>query len=191
MRALDLLSLEDDLLVVNDFNLRLQDLSLDVQVLEESRLLRVETSGASFDPHINGSYSTDFSGCLSAFTVDELLDLGEISVCEDDAGVASQQLHDLLELVAILPGVFTLFVVCVTLLRFRHLFVETGTHKSVLAHDDLRILLSEHVSELVDLLAADVVGINEQCLLVLLGQTLQFLPVSFLLYPLRVLLCRH
>jgi len=44
MRTFDLHALGDDLLVRDDFNLGLDNLGLDVQLLEEAGLLGVETS---------------------------------------------------------------------------------------------------------------------------------------------------
>ena len=47
--AVNLLSLGDDLLVGNNFNLGLDNLGLDVKVLEESGLLWIKTSGTGGD----------------------------------------------------------------------------------------------------------------------------------------------
>ena len=103
MSSLNLLTSSDDLLVSHDFNLGLHDLGLDVQLLEEAGLLGVETSGASANPHIIRGDGANLGGCLTSFLVEDLLDVGEITVGKDDSGVSLEQLNDGVELVALLP----------------------------------------------------------------------------------------
>jgi NADH:ubiquinone oxidoreductase subunit F (NADH-binding) len=71
----DLGACSDYLLVSDDFNLGLENLRLDVQLLEEAGLLGVKTSGTSTDPHIIGGDSADLSGSLTSLLVENLLDL--------------------------------------------------------------------------------------------------------------------
>ena len=93
----------DNLLVGNDFNLGLHDLGLDVQLLEEAGLLGVETSGASANPHIIRGDGANLGGCLTSLLVEDLLDVGEITVGKDNAGVSFEELNDGVELIALLP----------------------------------------------------------------------------------------
>jgi NADH:ubiquinone oxidoreductase subunit F (NADH-binding) len=71
----DLGACSDYLLVSDDFNLGLENLRLDVQLLEEAGLLGVKTSGTGADPHIIGGNSSNLSGCLTCFLVEDLLDV--------------------------------------------------------------------------------------------------------------------
>jgi hypothetical protein len=71
----DLGACSDYLLVSDDFNLGLENLRLDVQLLEEAGLLGVKTSGTGADPHIIGGNSANLSGCLTCFLVEDLLDV--------------------------------------------------------------------------------------------------------------------
>jgi len=101
--SLNLETSSDNLLVGNDFNLGLHDLGLDVQLLEEAGLLGVKTSRASTDPHIIGGDSTNLGGSFTGLVVKNLLDLREITICENDASVSLEELNDGIELVALLP----------------------------------------------------------------------------------------
>jgi hypothetical protein len=99
----DLEASSDNLLVGDDFNLGLHDLGLDVQLLEEAGLLGVETSGASANPHIIRGDGANLGGCLTSLLVEDLLDVGEITVGKDDSGVSLEELNDGVKLVALLP----------------------------------------------------------------------------------------
>ena len=83
----DLLTLGDDLDGVDDFDLTLDDLGSDVQVLEEGSLLGVHTGTTSGDGHIGGSKDTNLGGGLSNLTVKNLLNVSKVTVGEDHTGV--------------------------------------------------------------------------------------------------------
>jgi hypothetical protein len=99
----DLETSSDNLFISNDFNLGLHDLGLDVQLLEEAGLLGVETSGASADPHIIGGNSSNLSGGLTRLLIKNLLDFREVTISENEAGVALEELNNGAKLVALLP----------------------------------------------------------------------------------------
>jgi hypothetical protein len=83
----DLLTLGDDLDGVDDFDLTLDDLGGDVQVLEEGGLLGVHTGTTSGDGHISGSDDTNLGGGLSNLRIKNLLDVSKVSVGEDHTSV--------------------------------------------------------------------------------------------------------
>jgi hypothetical protein len=103
MSSLNLLTSSDDLLVSHDFNLGLHDLGLDVQLLEETGLLGVETGGASADPHFNWCNGTSLCGGFTRLIVENLLYLRKVTVAEDDACVTLEELDNSVELIALLP----------------------------------------------------------------------------------------
>jgi len=103
MSSLNLLTSSDDLLVSHDFNLGLHDLGLDVQLLEETGLLGVETGGTSADPHFNWCNGTSLCGGFTSLFVKNLLYLRKVTVAEDDACVTLEELDNSVELIALLP----------------------------------------------------------------------------------------
>jgi len=70
----------DDFLVSNDFNLGLDDLGLDAQLLEETGLFGIKSGSTSSNPHFIGSDGTDLGGSFSSLVIKYLLDFREISV---------------------------------------------------------------------------------------------------------------
>ena len=103
LSSLDLKTSSNNLLVSDDFDLCLENLGLDVQLLEEAGLLGVETSGTSADPHIIGGNSSNLSGGLTRLLIKNLLDFREVTISENEAGVALEELNNGAKLVALLP----------------------------------------------------------------------------------------
>ena len=83
----DLLVGANNLDGVDNLDLGLHNLGLDVQGLEEGSLLGVKTGGSSGDGHISGSEGANLGGGLTDLGVKNGLDLGEVSVGEDESGV--------------------------------------------------------------------------------------------------------
>ena len=83
----DLLVSLDDQDFGDDLDLTLDNLGGDVQVLEEGGLLGVHTGGAGGDGHISGGEDTNLGGGLSDLGVKNFLDVSEVTVGEDHAGV--------------------------------------------------------------------------------------------------------
>jgi len=104
------------LLVSNNFYLRFLNFGLDLERLEETSLLWVKTSWTSFDPDIIWSNSTRLSWGFSLLSIDDFLDIRQISVGEDNCGVSFAILRDEGKLVSLNPGLLSFFVIFVTLL---------------------------------------------------------------------------
>ena len=66
------------------------DLGLDVEGLEEGSLFWVHASWAGWDCHVSGSEGTNSGWGLSNLGVENLLDISEIAIAEDHAGVKNQ-----------------------------------------------------------------------------------------------------
>jgi len=69
----DFVTFLDNLEVFDDFNFGSANLGGDVQLLEETSLLRVKSSRTSFDHDILGGDGTNFGGCFSHLTVENFL----------------------------------------------------------------------------------------------------------------------
>lgn len=87
MRAFNSDTSGNNLFLVDDFNLGLNNLGLDVQLLEERCLLGIKTSGSSSDPHIIWGNSTNLGWGFSGFLVKDFLDFRKISIREDNTSV--------------------------------------------------------------------------------------------------------
>ena len=88
----------DDSDFIHDFDLRLHNLGLDVQSLEESSLLRVKTGGAGGNDNISGGELADSGGGLSHLGVKDLTDFAEVAVGENESGVEGALSPDLVKL---------------------------------------------------------------------------------------------
>jgi len=128
LRSFNLETCSDHLLVRNDFNLSLHNLCLDVQRLEELSLLRIQSSGASSDPHIIRSNDSYFGRSFSGLRVNDLLDIREISVTEDESSVAFEEIDQFIKFRTGFEYSFTFFVVLISSLRFLHLMVQSCLH---------------------------------------------------------------
>jgi len=129
----DLFTLCDNLHWVDNFDLRLNNLGLDVQGLEEGGLLGVHTSGTGWNGHISWGHGADLGGGLSDLGVKDLLDIGQISVSEDETSVEDEGVSDDIEVGAVLAGRFVLIL---------H-FEDSLSHEGVLSHHEDGVNLSE------------------------------------------------
>ena len=88
MGAFDPDTTSNNLLICDNFDLGLNDLGWDVQLLEERGLLGIETSCTSSNPHIIRGDSTNLGWSLSGFLIKNFLDIRKIPISEDNSGVA-------------------------------------------------------------------------------------------------------
>jgi len=110
---------------------------------------------------------------------------------EDDTGVALELLEDGRELGSGLPGILSVLIVVIALLRLGHQVVDAAFHEGVLSHDHGSIQLSEFSSDNADLLGGNVVDINEKSLFVFAADFLKAFPVDGFLCSLVNLLFGH
>lgn len=121
----------DDLEGICDFDLGLNDLSLDVEGLEELGLLGVETSRTWLDGNILRSDHAWLGGGFSCLFVEDGLDFSEVTVREDHADIADELLEEDLEVGALLPSGHALFVVLIVLLWLFEKLSDCTLHVSL------------------------------------------------------------
>lgn len=83
----DLVISRDNLDWVDNLDLRLDNLGLNVEGLEELCLLWVHTSWTRWDSHISWGNSTNLGWGLSDLGVENLLDITKISIGENETSV--------------------------------------------------------------------------------------------------------
>lgn len=166
----DLVTLSNNLDWVDNLDLRLDNLGLNVQGLEERGLLWIHTGWTSLDSHISWGKGTDLGWSLSDLGVDDLLDARKITIGEDETSVQSEGISDDGEVWSWLAGLLVLI---------NHL-LNSLSHEGVLSHDHNGVLLSECFSHNTDLLGGDVVDVHEHALGVLGAAGLGLLPNSIL-----------
>lgn len=159
--TIDLLSSEDDLLVSNNFYLRFLNFGLDLERLEETSLLWVETSWSCFDPHIIWSKGSSLGWGFSLLIIDDFLDIRQVSVGEDNCGVSFTVGRKEGELVSLNPGFLSLFVIILTFLWLGLQVGNGGFHESVLSVNHDSVNGSEGLSYFADLFRADIVTVDE------------------------------
>lgn len=181
LRTGNLLIFENNLDIINDFDLTLNNLGLDRQVLEERCLLGIETSGTGSNPHIIGSDLTNSSGSLTNLFFEDFLNIGQITIMEDDTSVTLELFNNSIEFGSGLPGILSFLVVFITLYGLGHQVVDAGFHEGVLSHDHGSTHISELSSDEADLLGGNVIDLDEESLLVFGADVLKAFPVdSFL-----------
>jgi hypothetical protein len=89
----------NNLLGNNNFNLGLDNLGLDLKILEERSLLWIKSGWSGWDPYIGWGNHTWLGWGWSDFFIEDLLNLGKISVGEDNIGVSLKLEDDLLDVV--------------------------------------------------------------------------------------------
>ena len=92
-----LLSVGDNLDGVDDLDLSLNNLGGNGQSLEERGLLGIEAGGSGGDDDIGGSEGSNSGGGLSDLGVEDGLDVEEVTVGENDAGVEDELVRDQFE----------------------------------------------------------------------------------------------
>lgn len=93
----NLLSVGDNLDGVDDLDLSLNNLGGNGQSLEERGLLGIEAGGSGGDDDIGGSEGSNSGGGLSDLGVEDGLDVEEVTVGENDAGVEDELVRDQFE----------------------------------------------------------------------------------------------
>jgi len=144
----NLITNPDNLLFGNDFNLGLNNLGLDLESLEERCLLGIKTGGTSRDGNLSGGDHTSLGGGRSRLSVEDFLNLGEVTIGEDNVRVQNELGHNLLNVVvSLIPLILTVFVVLITLLGLNEGCLKSGLHEGVLTHDHLSVDGSELLSQ--------------------------------------------
>mmetsp|Transcript_16755 Transcript_16755/g.52533 ORF Transcript_16755/g.52533 Transcript_16755/m.52533 type:complete len:343 (+) Transcript_16755:109-1137(+) len=156
----DLLALSDDLHVRQNLNGSTRNLGGNRQSLEERRLLGSQCRDHLGEDHVNGSDGTGLSGSTNTVGLDNVADLGELTVGEDEANVLDNIRQQLLEV-----GVG----------------LELGTdrlaHHGVLAHEKLT-LSAQSNTDVLHLARTNVVGMHNHKLAVLVQQSVDLREVS-------------
>lgn len=161
LRTIDLFSSEDDLLIGNNFYLRFLNFGLDLKRLEETSLLWVKTSWTSSDPDIIWGNRTRLGWGFSLLSINDFLDIRQISVGEDNCGVSFAVGRNEGKLVSLYPGLLSFFVIFVTFLWLRLQVVNGSFHEGVLSVNHDSILFSKSLSYFADLFRTDVVTVDE------------------------------
>lgn len=162
----DPFALGDDLLLGDDINLGFHNLSLDLQGLEETGLLWIETSGSWLNGHIVWGDHTGLGWRWSDFLVENGLDLIELTVGHDQTSVAAELSEDLVDVWIMLPGTLSFLIILIARLWLLVGSGQSGFHQGVLAHDHVGIDLSESRSDLQELQTGDVVCVDKENILV-------------------------
>jgi len=146
-----------------DFDLTLDDLGTDVKSLKERGLSGLETSGTSRDNDIVGSNSTSLGGGTNLQGGNEITDLIEVLVGEDETDVAIKVRKKVLNL-RVLVNVLT----------------DSLAHHGLLTHEK-NSLATKDTTDLLHLVAAHIVALNNDDLGVLIeesGELLEVLSLS-------------
>jgi len=159
--TINFLSSEDDLLVSNNFYLRFLNFGLDLERLEETSLLWVETSWSSLNPHIIWSDRSSLGWCFSLLCIDDFLDVSQITVGEDNCGVSFTVGREEGEFFSLNPGFLSLFVIFITFLWLGLQVGNGGFHESVLSVNHDSVNGSEGLSYFADLFRTDIVTLDE------------------------------
>ena len=177
----NLVSGSDDGDSVDDLDLSTDNLGLDVEGLEELSLLRVHSCGTWLDGDILGGESTNLGGGGSDLGVEDILNLGKISVGEDHTGVTVKVVTDEIEVGSGLPATeagAALSEVGLPLIGLGDDVKECGLEVGVLTHDHLATDGTELLAHNANLLGGDVVDVDEHNLGVLKACLLEFLPTG-------------
>lgn len=157
----------DQMDIVDDLNGTTGNLGGDTQSLEERGLTGLHTSVTGGDEHINGGEGTSLGGGLDTVGEDLVTDGLQVAVGEDETDVAADGRHELL-------------VVGVLDLEDANSTADHG----VLTHKDLGVT-TESLTDLVHLVGADIVNVDNEDGGVLLQVSLELLEIFFLLACLR------
>jgi len=171
LRSTNTLTGLDEDLVGKDLDLTLVDLGGDAQSLEEGSLSGLHTSGTSRDNNVVGSNNTDLGRSSDLEGGDEVADLSKIALGEDEADVAVEVGEKVLDLGVLLKVV-----------------VDGTTDHGLLAHKK-DSLATESNTDLLHVVAADVVALDKDDLGVLLDKGKELLEELSLL--LKLGLRRH
>jgi len=163
LRGTNPLALLDEVDTVADLNGTLGNLGGDTEGLEEGGLLRTETGVRGLNVHIDGGEGTSLGGGGSPLLEDDLTGVLEVLVGEDEADVADDVGEQLLQGGVLLEAT-----------------TKSLADHGVLAHED-DSLATEGDTDLVHLVGAHIVGLDEENLVVLVNELVELLEVVGLL----------
>jgi len=149
-----------------DLDLTLDDLGTDVKSLQEGGLSGLKTSGTGRDDNVVGGNSASLGGGTDLQGGDELTDLVEVLVGEDETDVTRKVRKKVLNL-RVLVDVLT----------------DGLAHHGLLAHKKDG-LATENATDLLHLVAADVIALNNDDLGILIKKVLELLEILSLPYKL-------
>jgi len=151
--SVNLLTFGNNLLGGNNLDLTFNNLGLDLKILEERGELWIKTGGSSWDGYVLRSDHTWLGWGWSDFLVKDLLNLGKISVGEDNVSVSLKLKKDLFDVIVLGPvGTTSGSVILITFLWLSVKSGEGSFHEGVLSHDHVGIDLSQSSSDFTDLL---------------------------------------
>jgi len=159
LRLTDLLTSVDKSGRGKNFDLTLADLSTDVKSLKERGLSGLETSRTSRNNNIIGSNGTSLGGSTDLKGSDEVTDFVKILVGEDKADVATKVRKKVLNL-RVLVNVLT----------------DSLTHHGLLTHKK-NTLATKNSTDLLHLVAANVVALDNDDLGILIKKVLELLEI--------------
>jgi hypothetical protein len=148
VRNSDLVVGLDQVNLVDNFNGTLDDLSTNVQGLEERGLTGVHTSGTGRNEHISGGKSTSTGSGGHLVVQDDLTDLVEIVVGEHETHVTIDELKEILK-----GGILG------------SLLLDNLAHQSVLTHEKDGAT-AESDTGLLHLVGTDVVDLDDEDVLI-------------------------
>jgi len=164
LRLTDLITSMDKGNRGKDLNLTLADLGTDVKSLKEGSLSGLETSGTSRNNDIIRSNGTRLGGCTDLEGGNEVTDFMKILVGEDKTDVAIEVTKKVLT-GRVLMDVLT----------------DGLTHHSLLTHQK-DSLATKDSTDLLHLVAADIVALDNDDLGILIKEVLKLLEILSLLY---------
>eukprot|EP01085_Mycamoeba_gemmipara_P000876 Mycagemm_TRINITY_DN10317_c2_g1::TRINITY_DN10317_c2_g1_i17::g.876::m.876 type:complete len:343 gc:universal TRINITY_DN10317_c2_g1_i17:1031-3(-) len=168
LRLANLVALLQEEVVILDLDLALVDLGGNVERLEERSLGGLETGGASGDNDFVGSEGADLGRGLNAQTDDLVLHSAQIALGEHKADVATDVRHQLLK--ASRGRVLVLVEVA----------TDSLADHGVLAHEN-DSLTAERNANALHVCRANIVGLNDEDLVVLLEELNKLDKVGLLL----------
>jgi len=168
LRLTDLLTSMDKSNRSKNFDLTLADLSTDVKSLKEGGLSGLETSGTSRNDNIVGSNSTGLGGGTNLEGGNELTDFAKILIGEDETDVTIEVRDKVLT-----SGVLV------------NMVTDGLAHHSLLTHKK-DSLATKNSTDLLHLVAANVVALDNDDLVVLIKQVGELLHVFTLSYDLLI-----
>jgi len=171
LRLTDLITGVDEGGGGKNLDLTLADLGTDVKSLQEGGLSGLETSGTSRDNDIVGSNSASLGGGTNLQGGNKVADLNKVLLGEDETDVAIKVRQKVLNL-GVLVDVLT----------------DGLAHHGLLAHEK-NSLATKNLTDLLHLVAADVVALDNDDLGVLIKKVLELLEILCL--PHKLLLRWH
>jgi len=163
----DLLTLFQDLVFLGDFDLTLLNLGGDVKGVEERDLRGIHTSGAGGNGDINGGDGTDLSGGGDLVRFNDGLKVEDGGIREDETDFTLAVGEDLFDLGNLSVQRLSEFEIGIIFLGRLKSDVDGLLDDGVLTADHITdLLLSQSVSDLLNLVGGNVFKLNDEALLV-------------------------